>query len=79
VERAETSPNVAKRDEGTTLHETFRDEPRCQKPDPDEALRDAIRAALDAGDLDRVTALVELLRSSPRPARVIELARIRKR
>lgn len=42
--------------------------------DPDDALRLAIRAALDAGDYDRVKALVGVLESSPRPAPVLTLA-----
>lgn len=39
--------------------------PVSQRPDPDEALRAAIRAALDAGDLARVKALVSILEAAP--------------
>ncbi len=42
--------------------------------DPDDALRVAIVAALDAGDYDRVRALVVVLENSPRPAPVLTLA-----
>ena len=52
-------------------------EPAESKPlDPDEALKLAIKAALDAGDLARVSALVEVLKatSMPTPAsNVIDL------
>jgi hypothetical protein len=41
--------------------------------DPDEALRQAIKAALDAGDLARVRALLDVL--DPPRAPVVELAR----
>lgn len=53
---------------------------RDVKPDndPDVALRAAIVAALDAGDFDRVRALVAVLESSPRPAPVLTLASRRK-
>ena len=40
--------------------------------DPDEALRGAIKAALDAGDLVRVRALLDVL--DPPRAPVVELA-----
>lgn len=42
--------------------------------DPDEALRVAIKAALDAGDLARASALLEVLKASPKPATVVQLA-----
>jgi hypothetical protein len=43
--------------------------------DPDDALRTAIKAALDAGDLARVKALVDVLEQAParKPAAVLEL------
>jgi hypothetical protein len=50
--------------------------------DPDEALKLAIKAALDAGDLARVSALVEVLKatSMPTPAsNVIDLDAERQR
>jgi hypothetical protein len=55
------------------------DVPNVQNPkptDPDDALRDAIRAALDAGDLDRVHALTTVLKAARAPAapRVVDLA-----
>ncbi len=34
--------------------------------DPDDALRVAIKAAVDAGDLARASALLDVLRSSPK-------------
>jgi len=42
--------------------------------DPDATLRTAIKAALDAGDLDRVRALVAVLEASPKPAPVVDIA-----
>ena len=47
--------------------------------DPDEALRTAIKVALDAGDLARATALLEVLRATPKPAAVLTLAVQRER
>jgi hypothetical protein len=73
-QRAETSRDAAKREEPDALPTAADDVSQHPKPDPDEALRAAIRAALDAGDLDRVTALVDILRASPKPAPVLELA-----
>ena len=49
----------------------------AQRTSPDEALRMAIKAALDAGDFDRVKALVAVLESSPRPAPVVSIATAR--
>ena len=42
--------------------------------DPDEALRVAIKAAVDAGKFDRARALVALLEDSPKPAAVVDIA-----
>ena len=47
---------------------------RANPADPDEALRVAIKAAVDAGDTARAMALLEVLRSSPKPALVVDLA-----
>ena len=41
---------------------------------PNDALRSAIKAAVDAGDLPRATALLAILSDSPKPAGVIALA-----
>ena len=48
--------------------------PKPERSDPDEALRTAIAAAVDARDFDRVRALVVVLESSPKPALVLTLA-----
>ena len=47
--------------------------------DPDDALRAAIKAAVDAGDLGRATALLEVLKATPKPAVVLTLATSGKR
>lgn len=47
--------------------------------DPDDALRAAIKAAVDAGDLARATALLEILKAAPKVAPVLTLARPVKR
>lgn len=47
--------------------------------DPDDALRTAIKASLDAGDYDRVRALVVVLESAPKPAPILTLADRRRR
>jgi hypothetical protein len=46
--------------------------------DPDEALRVALKAAVDAGQWERVRVLTELLANPPRGAGVVELAARRK-
>ena len=56
-----------------TLPAEFR-RPKPELADPDEALRVVIRAALDAGDLDRVKALVAVLEGSPKRASVVDIA-----
>ena len=43
--------------------------------DPDGALKLAIKAALDAGDLDRAEQLLAILKSAPKIAPVIRLAK----
>jgi hypothetical protein len=71
----EESPNVTKRRERGTSHSTFatvRDVPdravskSVEPVDPDEALKIAIKVALDAGDLDRVEALLSILKRAAR-------------
>jgi hypothetical protein len=42
--------------------------------DPDEALKLAIKTAVDAGDFDRVRALVAVLGSAPKKASVVDIA-----
>lgn len=51
----------------TTLEARTRP-PKPQPVDADDALRAAIVAALNAGDLDRVKALVAVLETSPKKA-----------
>ena len=46
--------------------------------DPDEALRVALKAAVDAGQWERVRVLTELLASALKGAEVVELATRRK-
>ena len=46
--------------------------------DPDEALRVALKAAVDAGQWERVRVLTELLANPPKGAVVVELATRRK-
>jgi hypothetical protein len=46
--------------------------------DPDEALRVALKAAVDAGQWERVRVLTDLLASAPKGAEVVELATRRK-
>lgn len=60
-------------DEATVLAGTrpAESEPRS---DPDEALKTAIKVAVDAGDTARAMALLEVLRASPKPAGVVDLA-----
>jgi hypothetical protein len=41
--------------------------------DPDDALRVAIKAAVDAGDLARAAALLQVLADEPKPAPVLSL------
>lgn len=54
-------------------------EPRKPEPtSPDAALRVAIKAAVDAGDLARASALLEVLRATPKPAPVVDIATRRK-
>lgn len=51
-------------------------EPPIPKPvDPDGALKLAIKAALDGGDLDRAGQLLAILKSAPKIAPVIRLAK----
>ena len=68
-ERIERSREVAKGTSSEGSLETFGDVAGRTKPkpsvDPDEALRTAVKAALDAGDLVRVRALVDILDVSP--------------
>ena len=84
-QRLETSPYFASKAEkiepvaivdvesdATQEAETRRAEP--ERSDPDEALRWAIKAALDVGDYGRVRALLAVLESSPRPAPILTLA-----
>ncbi len=52
--------------------------PERDPVDPDDALRAAIKAALDAGDLARAGALLDVLRSAPKPAPVVVLEERRK-
>jgi hypothetical protein len=61
-----TPPNVAKAGRVDTDVDT--------ETDPDEALRTAIKAAVDAGDFDRARALVAILEAAPKPAPVVDLA-----
>jgi hypothetical protein len=51
----------------------------AQSADPDEALRAAINAAVDAGDVARAMALLEVLKASPRPAAVVDIASRRRK
>jgi hypothetical protein len=46
-------------------------------PDPDEALKTAIKVAVDAGQYDRAAKLLDVLRSTPAVAAVIDLAKRR--
>ena len=46
--------------------------------DPDEALRVALKAAVDAGQWERVRVLTELRASAPKGAEVVEPATRRK-
>jgi hypothetical protein len=46
--------------------------------DPDEALKVALKAAVDAGQWERVRVLTELLATPPKAAAVVELATRRK-
>jgi hypothetical protein len=46
--------------------------------DPDEALRVALKAAVDAGQWGRARALTELLANPPKAAVVVDLATRRK-
>lgn len=46
--------------------------------DPDDALRAAVKAAIDAQDLERASKLIELLKSTPKAAPVIALATMRR-
>ncbi len=81
-ERIETSREVAKgaaEVAGEPRLETFGDVSGRTKPkpsvDPDEALREAVKAALDAGDLARVRALLDVLDGTPSaPRGVVRLA-----
>jgi hypothetical protein len=77
-ERLETLRDVAKEVAETADApglETSGDVSGRTKPkpslDPDEALRMAVKAALDAGDLARVRALVDILEGSPAPAAAV--------
>lgn len=47
--------------------------PDPEPSDPDAALKDAIKAALDAGLFDRARALLEVLTKTPRAAEVVDL------
>lgn len=64
-------------DETTFRHGEERAEP--ERIDPDDALRAAIKAAVDAGDFARVKALVAVLEAWPKPAAVLSIARPGKR
>jgi hypothetical protein len=77
VERREESRSVTKsrEDEGPErTPATLRD---VSHRDPDEALKLAIKSAVDADDLDRAEALIAVLRRSP--SKVVELASARRR
>jgi hypothetical protein len=45
--------------------------------DPDDALRGAIHTAVDAGLYDRAVRLIEVLKSTPSVAPVVDLAKRR--
>ena len=47
--------------------------------DPDEALRVALKAAVDAGQWERVRVLTELLANPPKGGTVVDLAERRRR
>jgi hypothetical protein len=49
--------------------------PETQSVDPDEALKIAIKAAVDAGDVARAMALLEVLKGAPKAAPVVSLVR----
>ena len=50
-----------------------RSTPEPQRIDPDEALRVAIKAAVDVGDVARARALLDILEAKPKPAPVVRL------
>ena len=77
-EGIETSRDVAKvvvEVAGEPRLETIGDVSGRTKPkpsvDPDEALREAVKAALDAGNLARVRALLDVLEAVPAPAATV--------
>jgi hypothetical protein len=47
--------------------------------DTDDAIATAAKLAIDAGDVDRARALLDLLAAKPRPASVTPLVVVRKR
>jgi hypothetical protein len=50
----------------------------ASRADADAAIRTAAKAAIDAGDLTRARALLELLDAKPRPAPLLTLATVRR-
>jgi hypothetical protein len=47
--------------------------------DPDEAVRTAIKAAVDAGRLELAARLLEVLREAPKPGTVVRLETVKGR
>jgi hypothetical protein len=68
------APRRRRASEGCQAHARRRSR-ETQSVDPDEALELAIKAAVDAGDVARAMALLEVLQSAPRPAPVVSLVR----
>ena len=64
--------DVSRPAQTTVSDETRRAEP--ERSAADEALRLAIKAALDGGDFNRVRALVTVLEATPKAAPVLTLA-----
>jgi hypothetical protein len=50
----------------------------ASRVDADEAIRTAAKAAIDAGDLTRARALLQLLDAKPKPAPLLTLATVRR-
>ena len=55
------------------VHSTHESQPL----DADEALRVAIKAAVDAGQIERAQALLALLAGAPKPATVVDIRRVK--
>jgi len=85
IEHAPPSPPIVASSGGNDADRSTGDDARRPEvsasapPDTDDVIRTAAKLAIDAGDVDRAHALLDLLAAKPRPASVTPLVVVRKR